>query len=146
MLDAERMKLVFRLGGVGFSLPVDHLVEIRQGPAGWIDREAADTETGLLGHVHQLNGTLPVINLCRCIGLSDSRLLDDLTLLVLPGRMGHLGVVVDVVEGFFPADEFAPLALPPLLEGRVPPAYGGFDMWRSELLIAGDASRWEPRS
>jgi len=71
MLDAERMKLVFRLGGVGFSLPVDHLVEIRQGPSGWIDREAADTETGLLGHVHQLNGTLPVSVADFIAGMTD---------------------------------------------------------------------------
>jgi len=46
MLDAERMKLVFRLGGIGFSLPVDHLVEIRRDPAAWLEFDAADPETG----------------------------------------------------------------------------------------------------
>jgi len=66
----------------------------------------------------------------------------NLTLLVVPGGAEHFGVVAGKVEGFFGTEEFVPLALPLLLEHRGPAVYNGFDLWRSELLIAGDASRW----
>jgi len=143
MLDAERMKLVFRLGGIGFSLPVDHLVEIRQGPAGWLEPDPAARKTGLLGRFHQGKDSLSVLDLGRCLGLPPGPVPEPLTLLVVPGKNGPFGIVAERIEGFFKAEEFVPLGLPPLLQGRVPAVYNGFDLWRSELLIAGDAARWE---
>lgn len=143
MFDAERMKLVFRLGGSGFSLPVDHLVEILQGAREWLDRSEADDAQGLLGHVAQRGGRMPVYSLGRRLGLETPSAQPDLSLLVLSGHNGHWGLPVDAVDGIYPAESFSYLPLPELLLAPLGHLYQGLDLWQGELLVAGDAGLWD---
>ena len=142
MLDAERMKLVFRLGGSGFTLPVDHLVEILQVAWTQINEDDANHDGGLLGHVEHRNRLLPVYALNQLLGLAGEPSHEALTLLVLTGRHGPWGVWVDSIAGIFPDDAFRFLALPELLQPRVGSLYSGAEVWQNELLLAGDAGLW----
>lgn len=142
MLDAERMKLVFHLGGSGFTLPVDHLVEILQVAWTQINTNEANHDSGLLGHAEHRGRLLPVYALNQLLGLVGKPPQEALTLLVLTGRQGPWGVWVDRITGIFPEEAFRFLALPELLQPQVGALYSGAEAWQNELLLAGDAGLW----
>lgn len=139
----EQMKLVFRLADVGFSLPVDHLVEVCQEPVGRITPVTADSSSSLLGTLSHRQGELPVYDLGRQLLSSAWAGSNEVTLLVLSGHAGPWAIPVDEVVGFFSADDFTPLQSSPLLQ-FIPIVTGlRFERWREELLVAGDAAAWE---
>lgn len=143
MATAEQMKLVFRLGEVSFSLPVDHLVEIRQGSTGWLDRDRQDTACFRLGSVAQRDGQLDVYDLGETLQLPPWSGAGEMTLLVLTGVRGAWAMPVDEIAGIFDNDSFAPLTVSPLL-GHVCRLPGlAFELWQNQVLVCGDAGRWE---
>lgn len=143
MATAEQMKLVFRLGEVSFSLPVDHLVEIRQGSTGWLDRGRHDTTCFRLGSIAQRDGQLDVYDLGGLLQLPAWSGSDEMTLLVLTGVQGAWAMPVDEIAGIFNNDSFTPLSVSPLL-GHVSRLPGlAFELWQDQVLVCGDAGRWE---
>lgn len=136
------MKLVFRLNGIGFSLPVDHLVEICEDDFVW--QELADRSSGepLLGRLAWRDGSLPVFDLRGRLGLPpDSPFSEVQKLLVLSGRPGPWGIMVDGVEGIFPEGDFSAHRLPLLLQ-HADLTYRQLDLWRTEPLVCADAETW----
>lgn len=143
LADLEQLKLVFRLADLGFSLPVDHLVEVCREPVDRIMPAAADSVSAPIGTLSQHRGEWPVYDLGRQLLRSAWVGSGESTLLVLSGHAGPWAIPVDEVVGFFPADEFASLQSSPLLQ-TVPLVAGlRFERWRDELLVAGDAGVWE---
>jgi chemotaxis signal transduction protein len=143
MATVERMKLVFRLGSVRFSLPVDHLVELRQGRNGWIEHNQDDAASVLLGTVNQRDGVLKVYDLGRILQLPHWSGAGDVNLLVLTGTQGPWAIPVDEVVGIFPFEVFSPLSVSPFLEhvNQLPDIK--FERWQDEVLVCGDVGRWE---
>jgi len=143
MATAEHMKLVFRLGAVRFSLPVDHLVEIIQGSAGWLDRSRGEAPVGCLGSINQRDGVLEVFDLGACLHLSPWSENGEMSVLVLSGTHGNWAVPVDEVIGIFPNEDFSSLTVSPLLEQLCPSPVPQFELWQDQVLVCGDAGRWE---
>lgn len=144
MTTPAGMKLVFRLGGIGFSLPIEGLVEIRDDAVPTLDRSKADPAAQLLGHLSHRGAPIPVRSLGARLGL-DVPVCEGAVVLVLPGEAGTWGVAADSVEGIFPATEFLSRRLPPLLTGRRPLPCSHCDLWRDEPLLsceAGALERW----
>jgi len=143
MATAEQMKLVFRLGEVSFSLPVDHLVEVRQGSAGWLDRARQDSANHRLGSIAQREGQLDVYDLGEILQLPPWSGHGEMTLLVLTGLRGAWATPVDEITGIFANDTFVPLMVSPLLVhvSRLPGL--AFELWQDQVLVCGDAGRWE---
>lgn len=143
-MDVERKKLVFRLGGMGFSLPIEALLEIREGAGGWIDRSAGVPDEHLLGELRGRDGRLPVFDLRGLFHTVASSDADSLVVLVLYGLDGPWGGVADSIEGIFPAGEFTSRSLPLPFRGEGDLPYGSLDFWRGEALVAlrvGDLDR-----
>jgi chemotaxis signal transduction protein len=143
MATAEQMKLVFRLGQIHFSLPVDHLVEIRQGSAGWIDRKGQDATGGRLGSINQRDGQLDVYDLGYFLLLPPWSGSGEMNLLVLSGRDGPWAVPVSEVIGIFPNEAFSPLTTAPLLTHICKGKGAACEQWQDTLLFCGDAGQWE---
>jgi chemotaxis signal transduction protein len=143
MANLELMKLVFQLGAVRFSLPVDHLVEIRQGSSGWIDRSQGDAAHAHLGTINQRDGFLKVYDLGRLLQLPHWTERGDMHLLVLTGLRGPWAIPVNAVVGIFPFEAFSALTVSPLLEHVSQLPGLKFECWQDEVLVCGDAGRWE---
>lgn len=143
MMNSVRMKLVFRLGGIGFALPVQDLVEIREDPGGVLDLSASEPSTPVVGHLMHRGETIPIHDLREALGLSPSPVAEGSIVLVLDGGTGAWAVTADRVEGIFPMEEFESRPLPLLLIRREPLPYTHLDLWRDEPLVLCEARRLE---
>lgn len=133
MTDAALMKLVFRVGDIGFSLIVEHLVEVVHLRADEID-ESGDGE-GEAGRFRFRNGSVELVDLGRAFGLTKGDLHDELSVLVLSGEQGPWGGVVGSVEGVYPQDSFTTRDLPISLMCTGQKLYSQLDIWRGEPLV-----------
>jgi purine-binding chemotaxis protein CheW len=137
MAGSAEMKLVFRLAGLGFSLPVNQLVEI-------VDLEKKPTvsrkkDAPPLPQADFRGDKISVVNVAEQLGLKASPAKGSLTMLVLHGELGSWGALVDSIEGIRPDGEFQELTLSPFFSLGGAQLYDKIDVWRDEPLI-----RWEP--
>lgn len=130
------MMLVFRLGGVGFVLSVEQLIEVRETARGWLDTSQADVTAGVAGHIPHRGQVVPLRNLARRLGISgDTAFGEVLHLLVLVGADGPWCIAVDRVEGVFSAHDFILLETPslPFVEDLWP--FSQFAIYHGEPLL-----------
>jgi purine-binding chemotaxis protein CheW len=143
MTNTVRMKLVFRLGEIGFALCVQDLIEIREDPGGVLDRSKADPEVLILGRLTYRGEAIPVIDLGKCLEVPSSR--TSPIVLILAGESGIWGTTADRVEGIFPESEFDSRPLPILLGGPDSLPYAGVELWRDEPLVLCEAKKLQDR-
>ncbi|MDY6848322.1 MAG: chemotaxis protein CheW [Thermodesulfobacteriota bacterium] len=125
----KNMYLVFRIGVVGFCLPVSSLVEILDGsllPGRRVD--------SIL-----LRGTeVPVIDGQGWFECSPARGRTETKALVVAGAETNLALMVDAVDGIFPAKEFEIGDVPALLCECKRVRYRLLAFWRNEPLVVFD--------
>ena len=141
MINTARMKLVFRLGKIGFALSIQDLIEIREDPCSVLDRSEADSGTMLLGRLMHRGDSIPVINLGKCLKLPVSTTRP--IVLILAGKSGIWGMTADRVEGIFPESEFESRPLPILVGRPDSLPYAGLELWRDEPLVLCEARKLE---
>lgn len=141
MTNTVRMKLVFRLGEIGFVLRVQDLIEIREDPGGVLDRSKGDPGTMLLGQLMHRGEKVPVFDLGKCMELPSSPARP--IVLILAGESGMWGMTADRVEGIFPGSDFESRSLPMLLGQPDSFPYAGLELWRGEPLVLCEAQRLE---
>ena len=141
MIDTARMKLVFRLGEIGFALSIQDLIEIKEDPCSVLDRSEADSGTMLLGRLMHRGDSIPVINLGKCLELPVST--TSPIVLILAGKSGIWGMTADRVEGIFPESEFESRPLPILVGRPDSLPYAGLELWRDEPLVLCEARKLE---
>ncbi|AMV72966.1 hypothetical protein JCM30471_36100 [Desulfuromonas carbonis] len=128
MTDSAEMNLVFRLGGIGFVLPIDDLVEIREA--------TPETPAAVAGDESLL------VDLRRPLGLSQANT-DAGARVVLCGNPQPWILYVEHIDGIFPASEFEHRPLPELLWRDVLPTFQRLALWRGEVLQACRAPQLE---
>lgn len=144
MTDADRMKLVFRLGKIGFTLAVHELIEITEVPLAVVDRTDAEPGRNLLGQFLFRGRTLPLYDLGGWLGLkTEAGGAGVPVVLVLEGRESPWGIVVDRVEGVYPRHEFVTCSMPPLLVLGNDRFYEQLDIRSGEPLVRLDPARVE---
>ena len=143
MSVSDRMRLVFRLAQIGFTLPVEELIELREGSRSWIDAAAADSRRRLLGKILHRGQPIAVLDPRPGIGLAPAPLPEQVTLLVVGPREAPRALPVDRMEGIFPGEEFVVQELPPLLR-RPGQGYDTLEIWRDEPLVRVDLERILP--
>lgn len=143
MAQAKNMRLVFRLDGIGFCLPISHVVEIKDSQSIWLDDQAIEPRPGSLGQVPFRGGTIHLFDLRQIFELSPRKAVERLTVLVLHGLEGYWGAVVDGIEGIFPDNEFAGHDLPSVLHSARNSFYRSVDLWHGEPLVSCDAGHLE---
>lgn len=128
------MKLVFRIAGVGFSLPLESLIEVREGI-----EDAGELPPSAAASLELRGEAIPLRDLRRRMALPD--FFGDrgkLRALILAGSDGPWGILVDRVEGIFPLSDFKPKALPLAFGGNDSRPYDRIELWRDEPLVVCD--------
>lgn len=129
------MNLVFRLGELGFSLPVDDLAEIVEMSAAELDSTSADPSRRCLGRLRWRRFEVELFELWSALGLqTPCHEQGQFAVLVLAGKDGYWSLAVNAVEGIFPGTAFTREAIPPLLTGAAALAFDAFWIWREEPL------------
>lgn len=146
-MNTLQMKLVFRLGGVGFSVVIAETVEILEILPGWLTRESADPHRFLLGEMIHRGASIPVRDLQSRMQLSLDQNNQDVAVLVLGANEDRFGLAVDWIDGIFPEAEFLSFPVPFQYVDGASPAYERIDIWRDEPLVALElrslAGSWE---
>lgn len=133
--DAALMKLVFRVGDVGFSLVVEHLVEVVQLRSAEIEFSDADDRT-VAGAFTYRDGAVPLVDLRRVFDLRTGEALpDEMTVLMLGGEKGLWGALVGNVEGVYPENTFTTRDLPISLICTGQKPYSQLDIRRGEPFV-----------
>ncbi|BCR04399.1 hypothetical protein DESUT3_14680 [Desulfuromonas versatilis] len=135
MADTVGLKLVFRISGIGFALPIGSLVEIREEVQGWLDRSEAAPERGLLGRLPHRGEMIPVRDLRMGFRLPQSEPQPGELLLVLAKGVHRWGILADAIEGIFPDAEFRVHPLPWLLASQDSMPYGRVVVRKGEPLV-----------
>ncbi|NIQ95083.1 MAG: hypothetical protein GWN87_13390 [Desulfuromonadales bacterium] len=134
--DAALMKLVFRVEDIGFSLVVEHLVEVVQLRAADIDPGGANDEQGVPGTFSYREKTVPLVDLRRVFGLqAEETIPEEVTALMLGGEDGLWGALVGDVEGVFPEETFKTGDLPISLICSGQKLYSQLDIRRGEPFV-----------
>ncbi len=135
MGPAQSMRLVFRLDGIGFSLPIADVVEVRANVESWVWQPPTGTGEVAQGQIPFRGEMVDVYDLRPAFGLPPREREDRLTALVVYGREGGLALLVDTVEGIFAWDEFELREIPPLLCRETQDLYREVAVWRDEPLV-----------
>jgi len=143
MTGSAEMKLIFRLNGIGFSLPVNLLVEIVELEKKPRKSSAKDAppwpQTDFRGV------KIPVIDIAQAFNLASAPEGTSFAMLVLYGELGHWGALVHDVEGIRANVEFEERNLSPLFSLGGGNLYDNIDIWRNEPLIQFEPERLAPR-
>lgn len=144
MLTSLGMKLVFRLGGAGFVLPVSDLIEVNEIPADALQLSAAQGEPGLLGSFLHRGGLIPVRDLGKCLDLPRTRFPgEQVTLLVLPGADSPWGLAAERIEGVFPNEHFRHVSMSEwIFSSKIWP-FAQIVLWNDEPLLHCEAMTLE---
>jgi len=142
MASTAEMKLVFRLDTIGFSLPVNLLVEVVE-----LDKKprlSRKKDAPAYPQVEFRGEAIPVVDLSGGFGLPAGKG-EARSMLVMYGELGYWGGLVDVVEGIRPAAEFIERGLSPLFALGESTLYDKIDVWRGEPLVQLVPDRLAPR-
>lgn len=142
MASAEEMRLVFRLGGVGFALPISQLLEIVE-PAATRDASFATATPGPQAGLFHRGEWLPLRDLSRRLDLVPRVTSEAMTVLALTGADGPWCLQVDAVAGIHPAAGFVARPAPVWMfqPGRWP--FRRLLLWRGEPLVQVEVSELE---
>lgn len=127
MTEPLPMCLVFRLGGIGFAVPV-----------GMVEELLADADVQQYrdtGRLDYRGVSIGHFDLAGRLGLPSAKVPSVGPLLVLKGRDKPRAVLVEKVEGVFPGSQFQRHAVPPLLSLQGPLPYRHLLLWREEPLV-----------
>ena len=121
------MCLVFRLGGIGFALPVDVVEEVYTGGAGGEGDDPADL-------VYR-GVRIPRFDLASRLSLPVLASSRAGAVLIVKSAEVPLAVSVDKVEGVFPPALFEFHPVPPLLSLQANLPYQQLLIWRDQPLV-----------
>lgn len=133
MIDSGGKKAVFRIAGIGFSLAVDTLMEIREVDDVEIDASSADQQRGLLGQVVYRDDAIPLWNVRQLFGLP--LIADDTVLVFVYGTDGAWAFPIEIVVGVSLSSEFQTCDAPALLQKSDQRSFVSVDIWRNEPLV-----------
>ena len=133
MTDSGSKKVVFHIAGVGFSLAVDSLMEIKEAGAVEIDTSSADPERGLIGMLSFREDAIRVLDIRRLLSLPPS--IEDAVLMVVFGTDGAWAFPIEKIDKVAQADEFLSCDVPALLIGSDQRPFAVIDIWQGKPLV-----------
>ncbi|MFO7982260.1 MAG: chemotaxis protein CheW [Desulfuromonadales bacterium] len=129
------MKLVFRVGEIGFSLLVEHLVEVIHLGADEIHSTSMDGGDPEFGTFLYHGESVALVDLRQTFGLDASHMPGEMPVLMMSGEQGLWAAVVETVEGVYPESSFRTRDLPLSLICTGQKLYSQLDIWRGEPLV-----------
>lgn len=145
MADAGGMKLVFRLGEIGFVLPVRDLIEIAELSVAQVEACPADDVSCMDGWLLRRGERVPLFSLARRLGLPIPDAGGQVFAVVMVGADGPWSVRSESIEGIFPGAEFVlvPAAAWMFQYGTWP--FVNLALWRGQPLIHFESMALEAR-
>lgn len=128
-------KLIFRLGGVGFLLDLDLLVEICEQLADGFNPTYSDLEQGIVGALQFRRTQVPVVDPALLLGIKSELRFSEKRALILKGTEGNWALLVDRVEEISSADRFVSCELPLLLKKSVSRGYTRVSLLAGEPMV-----------
>lgn len=135
MSKIEGKKLIFRLGGIGFVLDLDAVVEVLEDTSGLLDFECNDIGSGIVSALHYRQVMIPVVDPALKLNILSPVALSEKTVIVLRGNEGCWALFVDLVESLLMASNFNDCALPTVLQGATSVFYSQVKLLNDEPLI-----------
>lgn len=143
MPGVGELRLVFRLGGVGFALPISQLLEIVEEEAHPSPLDHTRTDDGQ-EYCFRRGEAVSLYDLGRWLELPNQQ--DrPAVVLILAGLDGPWGIRVDMVAGIHPADDFLVRTVPDWVVRRDRWPSLQLLIWHEELLVQIDPRELEMR-
>ncbi len=137
------MKLVFRLGEVGFTLAVDRLIALREIEVDSFDPSSAGSGRFHLGTLNLRGEEIEVRDLAGRLRLPAGQLENGQGLLVVSGQGAPWSFPVDRIDGVYPDAEFELREIGAFFLDPRDRLYERLALWRRELLVPCDPERIE---
>lgn len=135
MADADGMKLVFRLGTIGFVLPVRDLIEIAEVPVEQVEACPADGASCMDGWLLRRGERVPLFSLARRLDLPIPDGGGAVVAVVMVGADGPWSIRVERIEGIFPGAEFVLVPAAAWMFQRERWPFVNLALWRAQPLI-----------
>lgn len=135
MADADGMKLVFRLGGVGFSLPVRDLIEVAEVPVEQVEVCSAAGTVCMDGWLLRRGELVPLFSLAQRLCLPAPTAGGQIVAVVMVGADGPWSIRVERIEGIFPGAEFALVPAAAWMFQREMWPFENLALWRGQPLV-----------
>lgn len=134
--EADHLSIIFRVGGLGFVMPVAALMAIRDLEV--LDSRAAEESFGPCqsGNIQFQNVTIPVFDLMSFLQLPVTAPQAESRYLVFSGDECPWAIVVDRVDGLFPRTVFDEQGLPAYLFETGGAVYDSVAVRNGEPLVS----------
>lgn len=128
-------KLIFRLGGIGFLLDLDQLVEICEQLTADFNPTHSDLDQGIVGSLEFRRTQVPVVDPTFVLGIKSELRFSEKRALILKGTEGNWALLVDRVEEISSADRFVSCELPLLLKKTAARGYSRVSLLAGEPMV-----------
>lgn len=139
MVDADRLRIVFRVNGVIFVMPVADLLAIRGVGEDILTPQGQSSEPFQLGSLIYRETDTRLYDLAALFELEDRKLSEEGPLLVFSGSDSPWAVRVDQVDGVLDVARFEFHALPTYLFRDEFVPYSHVALYEGQLLISVDS-------
>ena len=139
MVDADRLRIVFRVNGVTFVMPVADLLAIRGVGEDVLTPQGQSCESLQLGSLTYRETNTRLYDLAALFELEDGSLCEEGPLLVFAGSDSPWAVRVDQVDGVVDVARFEFHPLPTYLFRDEFVPYSQVALYEGQLLISADS-------
>ncbi len=141
MVDADRLRIVFRVNGVAFVMPVADLLAIRGVDEDLLTPQSQSSEPFQLGSLTYRETDARLYDLAALFDLEERSLCEEGPLLVFAGSDSPWAVRVDQVDGVVDAVSFELHDLPTYLFRDESVPYRQVALYDGQLLISVDSQQ-----
>jgi chemotaxis signal transduction protein len=142
MVSDYNKKLIFRLGGIGFFLDLNFVVEIVDQVGSRLDATRSDIGRSIVAAFLFRKTWIPGVDPVLKFGLSSSVRIKDRVAIVLKGPEGNWAIFVDQVEELSAAEELIPCEIPFLLKVSALDSYSELMLLNNEPYVGFDIERF----
>ena len=141
MVDADRLRIVFRVNGVGVVMPVADLLAIRGSDEDELTLSTDKTSALQLGTFSYRDNAVNVYDLAALLGLGGFDPRQEHKLLIFAGCNGPWAVPVKDVSGVVNVGEFRFQDLPDYLFADVSCPYHQVALYQNQMLVSTDVNQ-----
>lgn len=141
MVDADHLRIVFRVNGVSFVMPVADLLAIRGEAEDDLTSQVQDSASVPLGFLNYRGTDARLYDLASLFELAEESNFKEGPLLVFAGSDSPWAVRVDSVDGVFDTARFEFQDLPAYLFRDELVPYHQIALYEGQLLVSLDAQQ-----
>ncbi len=138
MAHVEQRSLIFRIGGIGFLLGLQNIIEVLGNVAGALDFSKSDLRNSIIAALDFRRTHIPVFDPVGALKISSDVKLKDKVALVLRGSEGNWALVVDEIEELTGHENQLSCTIPDLLRPSAEGCYRQIRLINDEPYVVFD--------